>query len=87
MACGVPVISNRAPYTQWLLNEENSMLAEPDIESLAKAVLQVINSPALAERLRSAGVAFAAQTSWEQEAGVLADGLAQLTAGEPCKIT
>jgi hypothetical protein len=85
MACGVPVISNRAPYTQWLLNEENAMLAEPDIESLAQAVLQVINSPALADRLKSAGVAFAAQTSWEQEAGVLADGLAKLTDGQKIK--
>lgn len=83
MACGVPVISNRAPYTQWLLNEENSMLAEPDIESLAQAVLQVIHSPALADKLRSAGLAFAAQTSWEREAGVLSDGLAQLAVCEP----
>jgi len=78
MACGVPVISNRAPYTQWLLNEENSKLAEPDIESLAQAVLQVVNSPALADKLKSAGLAFAAQTSWEREAKVLADGLVVL---------
>ncbi|WP_018604634.1 glycosyltransferase [Uliginosibacterium gangwonense] len=85
MACGVPVISNRAPYTQWLLNEENSMLAEPNIESLAQAVLQVINSPILADRLRAAGLAFASQTSWEREAGVLADGLSQLIVEEPHK--
>jgi len=80
MACGVPVISNRAPYTQWLLNDENAMLAEPNIESLAQAVLQVINSPDLAGRLSSAGLAFTAQTSWEREAEILADGLAQLAA-------
>ena len=78
MACGVPVISNRAPYTQWLLNDENAMLAEPNIESLVHAVVEVINSPAIAERLRAAGLAFAAQTSWEREAEILADGLAQL---------
>jgi len=82
MACGVPVIINRAPYTQWLMNEENSMLADPDIESLAQAVLKVISSPVLADRLRSAGLAFAAQTSWEQEARVLSDGLAQLAVCE-----
>lgn len=78
MACGVPVISNRAPHTQWLLNDENAMLAEPNVEGVAYAVLQVIHSPVLAARLSAAGLEFAEQTSWEIEAGRLAVGLAQL---------
>lgn len=80
MACGVPVISNRAPYTQWLLNDENAMLAEPNIEGLAQAVLQVLHSPVLADRLSLVGLVFAAQTSWEREAEIFANGLAKLAA-------
>lgn len=78
MACGVPVISNRAPHTQWLLTDDNAMLAKQDIESLVNALVEVLESPALAERLRAGGAAFVAQTSWEREAQTLADGLAEL---------
>ena len=82
MACGIPVVSNRAPYTQWLLSEENAMLAEPNIEALARAVTEVILDTVLADRLRKTGEAFAQGTSWEQEANKLADQLAVLVGSE-----
>jgi len=78
MASGVPVISNRAPYTQWLLNDENAKLADPDIQSLVEAVVDVLETPAVAQRLRRAGAAFAEATSWEREAARMAEGLAAL---------
>lgn len=80
MACGVPVVSNRAPYTQWLLNEENAMLAEPSITGLAQAVKEVVESPVLADKLSEAGLAFAGQTCWTREAKELADQLAAISA-------
>ena len=79
MACGVPVVSNKAPHTEWLLSDENAMLAESNIQSLTQAVLRVIESPDLANRLREAGLAFAESTSWEQEAGKLAAQLNYLS--------
>lgn len=82
MACGVPVVSNRAPYTQWILTEENARLAEPNIEALAQAVIEVIESPVLADKLRAAGLALAEQTCWEQEAKGLADQLALMVGNE-----
>lgn len=82
MASGVPVISNRAPYTQWLLNDDNAKLADPDIQSLVDAVVEVLDTPALAQRIRQAGAAFAEATSWEREAARMADGLAEHAGGQ-----
>lgn len=78
MACGVPVVSNRAPYTEWLLNDENSVLAEPTIESLSKAILSVLDNANLASRLKQAGLDFTSQTSWDLEAYRLAEGLEKI---------
>lgn len=82
MACGIPVVSNRAPHTQWLLSEENAMLTEPNVEALARAVTDVIKNPVLADRLRKAGEVFAQGTSWEQEAKRLADQFAVMAGSE-----
>jgi len=72
MACGVPVVSNRAPYTEWLLTKENAMLAEPTIDDLTQTIQQVLDDSHLKRRLSTAGMAFAARTSWEGEADKLA---------------
>lgn len=81
MASGVPVISNRAPYTEWLLNDNNAKLADPNIESLVEALVEVLEMRDVAQRIRQAGAAFAEATSWEREANRMAEGLAEL-AGE-----
>lgn len=78
MACGVPVVSNKAPYTEWLLNNENSVLAEPTIESLSQAVLLVLEDVNLAKRLKQGGLDFSSKTSWELEASKLANGLEKI---------
>lgn len=67
MACGTPVVSNRAPCTEWLLNDENTRLAEPTVEALADALCAVLEDPAETERLRKAGFATAAATDWQVE--------------------
>lgn len=79
MAAGVPVVSNSAPYTQWLLNADNSLLAPPDVESLASAVIEVLENPTRAAQLSRAGVEFAQSTCWEKEADKLAGYLSKLT--------
>lgn len=67
MACGVPVVSNRAECTQWLLNDEISMLAAPTVEDLADALEEVLRSHELAEKIRSNAFAFVASASWSTE--------------------
>jgi glycosyltransferase involved in cell wall biosynthesis len=78
MACGVPVVSNKGPYTEWLLSDKNSVLADPNIEALTQAVLSVLQDVDLAKRLRKNGLDFSNQTSWEKEASKLAAGLEEI---------
>jgi len=78
MACGVPVVSNKGPYTEWLLNETNSLLAESTVQDLAEGVLSVLQDVNLAKRIQQGGLNFANQTSWENEASKLAQGLEKL---------
>lgn len=71
MACGVPVISNRAPCTEWLLNDDIAMLAEPGIAKLADAIERVLRDPALANTLRKNGLEFVNNTSWHKEGDLM----------------
>lgn len=80
MACGTPVVSNRAPCTEWLLNSGNAYLAEPTVESLADALCVVLNDPAVRERLRTGGLHTAAMTDWRREAKLVGDILRSLDA-------
>jgi O-antigen biosynthesis protein len=80
MACGVPVVSNRAPCTTWLLNDENAKLAEPNPQALALAICDVLESPEEYARLREASLRTAQSTSWRAEAEKMAGILSQLSA-------
>lgn len=82
MACGTPVVSNRAPYTEWLLNDDNARLAAPTVEALADALCAVLESPEEAARLRAGGLATAAATDWRHEAQRVGDILRSLDAQE-----
>ncbi len=82
MACGVPVVSNRAPCTEWLLNDHNARLASPTVEALADAVCEVFEDRALAARLRTAGLATASCTDWRAEAARMGEVLRNLDATE-----
>lgn len=78
MACGVPVVSNRAPYTEWLLTDENSRLEAPTLTALADAICHLLTHPADAEKLRQAGMATAHGTDWEVEGRKLGAALRSL---------
>lgn len=78
MACGTPVVSNRAPCTEWLLHDDNSRLASPTVEALADAICAVLEDPEEASRLRQGGFATAAATDWRIEALKVGDILRRL---------
>lgn len=78
MACNVPVVSNKAPYTEWLLSPNNCMLTEPSIEPLKEAILKVLDDELLADTLIKSGRVLAESSSWQAEAKKFAsilDGL------------
>lgn len=79
MACGVPVVSNRAPYTEWLLTDQNARLERPTVPALTQAVCDLLRSPEQADRLRAGGFATSAATDWAEEGrrlGAILSGLA-----------
>jgi glycosyltransferase involved in cell wall biosynthesis len=78
MACRVPVVSNRAPNIEWLLDDQACMLAEPDITSLKNSIVEVLNNNKLSERLKDLGQSLANQTSWQSEAKKFSDILVGL---------
>lgn len=73
MACGTPVVSNQAPWTEWLLNKNNARLAPTTVVDLADAVCAVLSDSAEADRLRAGGFATVAVTDWYSEACKMAD--------------
>lgn len=85
MACGTPVVSNRAPCTEWLLNDSNARLADPTVESLADAICAVLVDPREAQRLRQGGFATTAASDWSSEAQKVCDFLRKLDDGLEAK--
>jgi glycosyltransferase involved in cell wall biosynthesis len=75
MACGCAVVSNRAPNVEWLLTEETTQLANPTPQSLAEAVLTLLDKEELHARKVAAGLAFAQATDWILEIKKIEDAL------------
>jgi len=78
MACGVPVVSNRAPCTEWLLNDRNSILTEAVPERLADAICELLQRPETHAAIRSEGLETANFSSWELEAEKLKNALIEI---------
>ena len=80
MACGTPVVSNRAECTEWLLNDDNAALAEPTVEALADALSDVLSNTARREHIRAGGFATIARSDWAAEGRKMADFFRKLDA-------
>lgn len=69
MACGCPVVSNRGPNVEWLLKDrDNAILADPLPETLAEALIELLENRSLNEQITRNGLTFVAGTSWDTEA-------------------
>jgi glycosyltransferase involved in cell wall biosynthesis len=77
MACGCAVVSNRGSNVEWLLTDEIAQLANPTPESLAEAILRILNNEELHSRKVAAGLAFAERTDWASETRLVELGLFQ----------
>jgi len=69
MACGCPVVSNKGKNVEWLLSDSNSILAEPTVENLSQAILNLLNDDEKRNKLIEDGIKYSEATSWEVEAG------------------
>jgi len=83
MACGVPVVSNRGPNTEWVLSDASCCLARPRVAEMAEAICRLLVNDDERSALREAGLRKAQSTSWEDEGDKMAAILAML-AGRQC---
>jgi hypothetical protein len=67
MACGVPVVSNRGPNTEWLLSDASCCLVRPRVAEMAEAICRLLVNDDERSALREAGLRKAQSTSWEDE--------------------
>lgn len=79
MACGCVVVSNRAPNTEWLLNDSNSILPESSSpRAIADAIVNILGDTERRVKLAEDAKVFASSTSWEVEGERLAKILIDL---------
>ena len=79
MACGCPLVSNRGPNVEWLLDADNAELADPTPESLAQGMLRLLQDEERRQAVIANGLAVSAATDWKKEAGTVAKFLQELT--------
>ena len=67
MACNTLVMSNRGENAEWLLNEENSVLSDPDPVNISEKLYDFVIDSQRRKDLSQKGYEFAIKTSWEKE--------------------
>jgi glycosyltransferase involved in cell wall biosynthesis len=75
MACGCPVVSNNGPNVEWLLTDQTVQLAKPDPKSLARAIIELLQTEELRRRKIEAGLALAQSTDWMKEISMIESAL------------
>jgi glycosyltransferase involved in cell wall biosynthesis len=74
-ASGLPVVAvGEGGPASLIIDGETGLLAAPDAEILAEAVLSIVEGPLLAERLRVGGLTVARARTWDAALRRLADG-------------
>lgn len=68
MACGCSVVSNRGENVEWLLNDENAVLADATPEALSEAIIALLENEQQRKKLIESAMAFSANTRWDTEA-------------------
>ncbi len=77
MACGCVVVSNKGANTEWLLNDENSVLPDSSSpRSIADAIIKILANAEYKSSIISKAKTFANATNWITEGNKLADILA-----------
>lgn len=68
MASGVPIVSNRGPNVEWLLNDTNSYLCDLTVESISDTLSQAIDNPVEAQKKVERAKLDISKLTWRSEA-------------------
>lgn len=69
MACGVPVLTNNGPQSEWFCeNEINSLTCDPFPSAFVRALDRLVESRELRVKIAEGGLATIAKTTWQNEA-------------------
>jgi O-antigen biosynthesis protein len=67
MACGCPVVSNAGPNVDWLLSNQNCLLADATPESIAENLVRLLKDTDLRDHYSQAGLRFTSSIDRKQE--------------------
>ena len=73
MACGLPVVDIDATHTRLSYTPNTAVLAQPNPESLAAALSQLLNNDALREQVTTAGLKATKNLTWDQSNSIVED--------------
>lgn len=71
-------ICSKGENSSWLVNEENAVMVNYDPVEIADTIVYYYNHPEELEKIRTKGMQFAKNTSWEQEATKIRDALLEI---------
>jgi glycosyltransferase involved in cell wall biosynthesis len=77
MACGCAIVSNEGPNTEWLLTSQRAQIAMANPQSLANAVIELLENNSLRREKVNAGLAFAETTDWTREIRTIESAILQ----------
>lgn len=81
MSVGVPVVTSAGTATEDVAGDAALVVDPHDPAAIAEALVQILDDPALAERLGAAGRRRAAQYRWDRAAALTSDVYRQVLAG------
>ena len=83
-ASGLPVVAvDQGGPASLIAHGETGLLAPPDVDALAQALLTLVHTPLLRERLRTAALAAVRGRTWEGSLQQLATGYRSALLGTP----
>jgi glycosyltransferase involved in cell wall biosynthesis len=68
MACEIPIVSNRGPHVEWLLNDRNSFLCDLTVESISETLSFAIDNPDESRERVERAKREISKLTWEGEA-------------------
>lgn len=68
MASNSVAVCSKGKNSEWLVNEDNSVMVDLEVEAIADKLVYYLEHPKKLQKIREKGLKFAQNTSWDREA-------------------